>query len=208
MVDLSYRYTEAAVAVRDLIGSGAIGRVRAVDLTFHNAYGPDKPWFYDPALSGGGCVMDLGVHLIDLALWTLGWPEVVEVESQLRCGDAPAQQDQCEDYAIATLRLAGGTLVRLACSWRLHAGREAVIGADFYGSEGGAALRNVAGSFYDFTAERFAGTTSQRLASPPDAWGGRAAVDWARRLAGGARYSPEAARLEDVARVLDRIYGR
>jgi predicted dehydrogenase len=49
--------------------------VRAVDLTFHNAYGPDKPWFYDPAQSGGGCVMDLGVHLVDLALWTLGWPK-------------------------------------------------------------------------------------------------------------------------------------
>jgi predicted dehydrogenase len=208
MVDLSYRYTAAAVAVRDLIGSGGVGRVRAVDLTFHNAYGPDKPWFYDPALSGGGCVMDLGVHLIDLALWTLGWPAVEDVESHLLCGDAPAQRDQCEDYATATLRLADGTLVRLACSWRLHAGREAVIGADFYGSEGGAALRNVAGSFYDFTAERFAGTTSQVLATPPDAWGGRAAVDWARRLAGGARYDPEAARLEDVARVLDRIYGR
>jgi predicted dehydrogenase len=208
MVDLSYRYTAAAVAVRDLIGSGAIGRVRAVDLTFHNAYGPDKPWFYDPALSGGGCVMDLGVHLIDLALWTLGWPQVEEVEAQLLCGDAPAQRDQCEDYAIATLRLSGGTLVRLACSWRLQAGREAVIGADFFGSAGGAALRNVAGSFYDFTAERFCGTTSEKLASPPDAWGGRAAVDWARRLAGGERYTPEAARFEDVARVLDRIYGR
>ena len=208
MVDLSYRYTAAAVAVRDLVSSGAIGRVRAADLTFHNAYGPDKPWFYDPALSGGGCVMDLGVHLIDLALWTLGWPEVVQVESQLLSGEAPARPDQCEDYAVATLMLAGGAVVRLACSWRLHAGREAVIAAEFYGSQGGAGLRNVGGSFYDFTAERFEGTTSTLLASPPDAWGGRAAVDWARRLAGGGRYDPEAARLEDVSRVLDRIYGR
>ena len=39
--------------------------IYAVDLVFHNAYGPDKPWFYDPALSGGGCVMDLGVHLVE-----------------------------------------------------------------------------------------------------------------------------------------------
>jgi predicted dehydrogenase len=48
--------------------------VFAVDLVFHNAYGPDKPWFYDPELSGGGCVMDLGVHLVDLALWSLDFP--------------------------------------------------------------------------------------------------------------------------------------
>ena len=43
---------------------------------------------------------------------------------------------------------------------------------------------------------------------PPDAWGGRAAADWARRLAAGERFDPAAARLADVARVLDRIYGR
>jgi hypothetical protein len=70
-VDLSYRFTEAAQALRTLIRSGDLGRVFAADLTFHNAYGPDKGWFYDPALSGGGCLMDLGVHLVDLALWLL-----------------------------------------------------------------------------------------------------------------------------------------
>jgi predicted dehydrogenase len=61
--------------------SGELGRVFAVDLVFHNAYGPDKPWFYDPELAGGGCVMDLGVHLVDLALWSLDFPGVTAVTS-------------------------------------------------------------------------------------------------------------------------------
>jgi hypothetical protein len=74
--------------------------------------------------------------------------------------------------------------------------------------EGGAALRNVDGSFYDFVADRLDGTAKRVLATPPDAWGGRAAADWARRLAAGARFDPDAERLVDVARVLDRIYGR
>jgi predicted dehydrogenase len=39
------------------------GRSTPAELVFHNAYGPDKPWFRDPALSGGGCVIDLGTHL-------------------------------------------------------------------------------------------------------------------------------------------------
>ena len=73
-VDLSYRFTAGMRRIREVVRSGALGRVYAADLVFHNAYGPDKPWFYDPALSGGGCVMDLGVHLVDLALWTLGFP--------------------------------------------------------------------------------------------------------------------------------------
>lgn len=82
-VDLSYRYTDGMRQIRDLIASGELGTVFAVDLTFHNAYGPSKPWFYDKALSGGGCVIDLGVHLVDLLLWVLGFPDVARVESRL-----------------------------------------------------------------------------------------------------------------------------
>ncbi len=205
-VDFSYRHTAAMAAIAPVVREGALGRIHAVDLTFHNAYGPDKPWFYDKALSGGGCVMDLGVHLVDLALWTLGFPAVAAVDAQLLAAGQPLGAGEVEDYAVATLRLETGTVVRLACSWQLQAGREAVIEAAFYGAAGGAALRNVAGSFFDFTAERFHGTRAEPLAGPPDAWGGRAATDWALRLAAGERFDPAAERLVDVAMVLDRIY--
>ena len=209
-VDLSYRFTDGMARIKELLGSGELRRIYAVDLVFHNAYGPDKQWFYDPALSGGGCVMDLGVHLVDLALWALDFPAVTDVSAKLLSGGEPlaGRSDTVEDYAAATLELDTGAAVQLACSWRLQAGREAVISATFYGTEGGAALRNVGGSFYDFTAERFRGTQSEPLSSPPDEWGGRAAANWAVRLAAGERFDPAAERLVDVARVLDRIYGR
>ncbi|MDB5513178.1 MAG: gfo [Enterovirga sp.] len=209
-VDLSYRFTDGMRRIREIVAAGGLGRIYAVDLVFHNAYGPDKPWFYDRAQSGGGCVMDLGVHLVDLALWTLGFPEIRDVSARLFAGGEPlgASPDRVEDYAVATLGLDTGTAVQLACSWRLQAGQDAVISAAFYGTEGGAALRNVNGSFYDFTAERFRGTARETLAAPPDAWGGRAAADWARRLAAGERYDSEAERLVEVAGALDRIYGR
>ena len=209
-VDLSYRFTEGMGRIRELVRAGELGRVYAVDLVFHNAYGPDKPWFYDPALSGGGCVMDLGVHLVDLALWTLDFPAVAEVTSNLLSdGEAlGGRQDRVEDYAVATVTLETGTAVQLACSWRLQAGVDAAISAAFYGTGGGAALRNVGGSFYDFTAERYRGTSRETLASPPDEWGGRAAADWAVRLAAGARFDPAMVNMVDVANVLDRIYAR
>ena len=208
-IDLSYRFTAAATRIRDLVRAGALGRIHAVDLTFHNAYGPDKPWFYDPALSGGGCVMDLGVHLVDLALWLLEDATVTEVSSHLFAnGQVLGDHGVAEDYAVATLTLDTGAVIRLACSWRLPAGQDAVIGASLYGDQGGAALHNVGGSFYDFVAEHFEGTARRVIASPPDAWGGRAAADWARRLAAGERFDPLVERLIPVARVLDRIYGR
>lgn len=209
-VDFSYRFTRGMQRIRELVWAGDLGEVYAGDLVFHNAYGPDKAWFYDPAQSGGGCLMDLGVHLVDLALWVLDFPEVVKVDGTLFHGGerlSPATQ-QVEDYALATLHLSTGAVVQLACSWRLPAGCDAVISASFYGTAGGAALRNVNGSFYDFVAEHYRGTAREILAVPPDAWGGRAAIDWARRLAANGTYSAEADRLLDVARVLDRIYGR
>jgi predicted dehydrogenase len=196
--------------VRKLIAEGALGRVHAADLVFHNAYGPDKPWFYDPAQSGGGCVMDLGTHLVDLGLWALDFPDVVNVVSHLRAGGAPLTDPDkaVEDFALATLECANGAVLRLACSWRLHAGRDALIGATFHGTEGGASFHNVDGSFYDFTAERYSGTETRVLVGPPDAWGGRAGAAWARCLAEGNGYDAAADRLTDVARVIDRIYGR
>ncbi|HEX8570117.1 MAG TPA: Gfo/Idh/MocA family oxidoreductase [Caulobacteraceae bacterium] len=209
-VDLSYRFTEGMRRVSEVVRSGELGRVYAADLVFHNAYGPDKAWFYDPQLSGGGCVMDLGVHLVDLALWVLDFPKVERTSAALFSGGEPlaGRTDRVEDFASAGLLLSNGTLMRLACSWGLQAGQEAVISAAFYGTEGGVALKNVGGSFYDFTAERYRGTSTETLTSPPDAWGGRAAADWATRLSAGERFDPAAERLADVSEALDRIYGR
>ena len=200
-VDFSYRFTEAARNVKALAAAGELGDVYAVDLVFHNAYGPDKPWTGNPALSGGGCVIDLGIHVIDLALWMLGFPEVRDVKGVLH-------GEPLEDYAAAQLELESGATVRLACSWRLHAGRDCVFEASFYGTRGGASIRNVAGSFYDFSAERYDGTQTRSLVDPPDEWGGRAAVDWARRLGAGERFDPAARENVLVHEVLDRIYRR
>jgi predicted dehydrogenase len=199
-VDLSYRFTRAAQALKRV----DLGRVDAAELAFHNAYGPDKAWFYDPALAGGGCVIDLGTHLVDLALWLLEWPDVAAVDAQLlhRGGH------DVEDYAVARLALADGAAVTLSCSWNLPAGRDCVLEAAFYGSNGGVALRNVDGSFYDLRAERFDGTAVETLVEPPDDWGGRAIRDWARRLGAGNRFDPDVEHAVEVARTIDRIYGR
>ncbi|TDW35803.1 putative dehydrogenase [Rhizobium azibense] len=206
-VDLSYRYTQGMQRIRDLIRNGELGTVFAADLVFHNAYGPDKSWFYDKSLSGGGCVIDLGVHLIDMALWCLDFPEVTETRSTLMKGGVSINKaEDVEDFAVATLTLAEGAVIRLACSWRLQAGCDAVIGADFFGTTGGASFKNVGGSFYDFTAHRFRGTATEGLVLPPDDWGGRGAADWAARLATGQAYDPSCERLVEVAKIIDDIY--
>jgi predicted dehydrogenase len=208
-VDLCYRHTSALLAIRDAAHSGELGDIYAAKLTFHNAYGPDKPWFYERASSGGGCVIDLGVHLIDAALWILDFPTVTAVSSRLYAkGRRLRPGDQAvEDFAAVSLELAGGRSVELACSWNLPAGRDAIIGVELYGTRASASLSNVDGSFYDFRAELLHRQARSTLSNPPDAWGGRALVDFVGRLARDGRYDGRAEQLYAVAATIDAIYG-
>ena len=205
-VDLSYRHTRGMEEVRRLIQSNALGRIFAADLTFHNAYGPDKPWFYDRELAGGGCLMDLGTHLVDLALWTLGFPEVEEVSGRLYAKAQTAGPNDVEDYATVRMLLETGAEVILACSWKLNAGQDADISATFYGENGAARFRNINGSFYDFQAEHLVGTERRSLVEPPDLWGGRGIVEWGEQLAAGNKFDPEIEKHLRAMQVLDHVY--
>jgi len=205
-VDLSYRRTGALQAVRKCISGGELGQVFAADLVFHNAYGPQSEWFWDPQLSGGGCLIDLGVHLVDAALWMFDFPEVIDAHATLFRGGEPVRPGQVEDYAVAELKLTTGAIVRLACSWNLNAGADAIIGASFCGTEGGAEMSNDHGSFFDFRADLLRGRDRERLTTPPDDWGGRAAVEWLGALAEGARFDRSTSGLLETARTLDRLY--
>lgn len=208
-VDFSYRHLAGMDILRETIASGALGNIFAVDLVFHNAYGPDKDWFYKLESSGGGCVMDLGIHLVDWLLWLLDGPRVERVRSHLfKEGRllAPPYQE-VEDFAVVDLLL-DKIRARLCCSWNLHAGQDAVITAQFYGTEGGAAVCNAKGSFFDFNTYIFKGTQREHLAGPPDEWGGRALLSWTQQLAEGLHYRPDVEDVLKVAQILDRIYGR
>jgi predicted dehydrogenase len=208
-LDMSYRHVRGAQKIKQLQSANAIGEVFAAELVFHNAYGPDKQWYYSPALSGGGCVIDLGVHLIDLGLWMLEFPRVSRVSSRLFAGGRRLRTGErvLEDFAQAEIELESGAVLEISCSWNLPAGRDADIRAIFYGTKGALMLRNVQGSFYDFRAHHCIGTASTVLDEPPDPWGGRAGVAWAQRLCHNARYDPEVESAVPVARIIDAIYG-
>lgn len=204
-VDLSYRHVEALQAAQRLVDEGEIGLLHSLDLVFHNAYGPGKPWFTQRELAGGGCLIDLGTHLADLALWLTGATEF-EVETARALY---LQSEEVEDNASAELILGDDEVrARLACSWFRPAGGECAFECTAWGTDGAVSVRNVGGSFYDFRAELWRGTSSETLVEPPDAWGGRAISAWAGRLTGDRGFDPAAGELELLARVLDGVYAK
>lgn len=228
-VDFCYRHVPGVAELRRVVQEGGLGRVFAVDLVFHNAYGPDKSWALDPRTAGGGCLVDLGTHLLDLCFWCLGERRVAEPRARLYAGGrrlGPEEREQTvEDYAQATLDLvkdaSGGesTAVSIHCSWFHATGRPAEIAAVFRGTAGTAELRNRAGSFFDFAVERFQGDRGRESLVPvaagardddPWSWGRGPILDWVAALR-----DPAASRIADhgraalrVATAIDRLYGR
>jgi predicted dehydrogenase len=208
-IDFCYRHVSGMHELRRRLQAGEIGDVVAVDLTFHNAYGPDKSWCQDRRLAGGGCLMDLGVHLLDLSLWLQGMPPTERVRSRLFSQGAPVQTaDAIEDLAFAEFIQANGAIVRLACSWHAHIGQGAIIEVAITGTRGGAQWTNIDGSFYDFQLDLIHGTNRERLSrgDESDDWGPRALQSWLKQLRISNRFDPEANDIIRSAALIEEVY--
>jgi predicted dehydrogenase len=209
-VDMSYRHVAAVRAALAARHAGRIGEPHAAELVFHNAYGPDKPWVRDAELAGGGALIDLGPHLLDLARLFIGQLNAGAVHADLfaRGRRLEPNPSEVEDLALAQVTLADGRVLRVACSWWLPAGTDAVIEASFIGDSGALTIRNVNGSFYDFEARLIDGRRYETICEPSDDWGGRALIEWATQVAADPSYQPGIEHLVPVAQLIDRIYGR
>ena len=203
-VDDSYRFTAGARCLRELIAGGSLGRVLFLDSAFHNAFGPDKPWCFDPELSGGGALIDQGVPLIDLAFWLLGEPEVRSVIGSV--GSTAQGEAAVEDFASVRIELAGGAVMSLAASWHAHAGQDCVIRSQVFGTAGGADFRNVAGSFYDFELARFDGSGTTIETRESRGWINQAVLHWVERLGADPGFDPAVERSVAVSAVVDAVY--
>jgi predicted dehydrogenase len=207
-IDFCYRHVSGMADLRRRLREGELGKIVAVDLTFHNAYGPDKSWCRDRRLAGGGCLLDLGVHLLDLALWLQDMPQIERVRSRLFAQGEPVQgrEGELEDLAYAEFIQANGAIVRLGCSWHAHIGQPAQIQVSLSGTRAGAVWRNVSGSFFDFELHLLQGDSRRRLGGAPDEWGPRSLTQWLRQLRASNRFDPAAEQIMHSAALIDEVY--
>ena len=110
-VALPVRSSPAMIALKDAIGRGTLGTIRAVRATNPGQY-PGR-WFGDPHEAGGGAVMDHTIHVVDALRWLLE-DEVVRVHAEL---GSFLYGLPVEDCGLLTLELAGGAFASIDCSW-------------------------------------------------------------------------------------------
>ncbi len=113
MVCYYQRYNTRHQQIKQLLDTGAIGQVTAARINFSD-YFPPTPgyWHHDPAVSGGGPLLDLGVHCIDLLRYLCG--EIVEVAALV---DTLAAPSPVEDTATLLLKLANGAQAVITSHW-------------------------------------------------------------------------------------------
>jgi predicted dehydrogenase len=113
-VGFNHRYHRAFRQAREIFDSGALGEMMFVRARYGHGgrLGYEKEWRAVPELSGGGELVDQGIHLIDLARWFLGDFETVQGHIATYFWDMPV-----EDNGFLLLRTAGGQTAFLHASW-------------------------------------------------------------------------------------------
>ena len=157
MIGFVRRFGTTTAAARDFIARGILGRIQYVKATYLRRNGNPGGWFSDRTRSGGGPLIDLGVHVMDLARYLCGGPMPISVygatlsgkgvEGRIK-GDERYRSvdfsDACdvEDFATALIRFDDGTVLSVETSFRLDL-KEDEGSVRLFGTKGGLCLEPV-----------------------------------------------------------------
>jgi len=154
MLGMCQRFRSESKAVKSMVLGGELGNVYFTKITLLRRAGiPGMgSWFTTKALSGGGPLIDLGPHVLDLALWMQGFPRPVSAKgytfsklgTQNKCLGGwgipePGGPFDVEDLAVALIRLEGGGVMYLETSWALFT-KEDTFNIILSGDKAGASL--------------------------------------------------------------------
>ncbi len=154
MLGMCQRFRKDSKAVRDIVLKGELGNIYFTKVTLLRRAGiPGMgSWFTTKAFSGGGPLIDLGPHALDLALWFQGFPKPVSVKgymfsklgTQNKCLGGwgipePGGLFDVEDLAVALIKLEGGGIMHLEVSWALYT-KEDTFNIILSGDKAGASL--------------------------------------------------------------------
>ncbi len=162
MINFSYRFTEQSMALKAQVDAGILGDVYFGRTVWHRRRGLPGfgGWFGQKALSGGGPLIDLGVHRLDLALWLMGYPQPVWVLGSIYnpIGSALAPEKgtpfDVEDLAVGLVKFANGATLEIEASWAANIKELELMETRLYGTKAGLVQRNLEET-YKFEAELY-----------------------------------------------------
>ena len=134
MVEQTQRFDPVHQAAKSILDSGMLGRIHNIRGRIGHA-GPEywsegkAHWFYDKSKSGGGAMIDIGVHITDLVRWFAG-KKITEVFATIRTIEKNVRVD---DNATVLFKFADGSKGEIECSWTT---RPYEVTTSVYGTKG------------------------------------------------------------------------
>jgi predicted dehydrogenase len=176
MMHFNNRFNPTSQAVKRAIDEGALGHVYYGRAVWHRNRGIPQlgGWFTRKEMSGGGALIDLGVHRLDLAIWLMGCPRPVSVVGSAynylgrRLAEHEGKAFDVDDLASGFIRFENGATLLIEASWASNSEKREDQWVQLFGVEGGALIRNLHES-YEFEARIFRGTTHEVHAEVPHA---------------------------------------
>lgn len=162
MINFSYRFSAQSRALKAQVDAGLFGDFYYGRSVWHRRRGMPGfgGWFGTRALAGGGPLIDLGVHRLDLALWLMGYPKPVWVMGSTYdhiarpLAEASGKTFDVEDLATALIRFDNGATLALEASWAANIREAELMETRLLGTRAGLLQHNVAEG-YTFDAHIF-----------------------------------------------------
>jgi predicted dehydrogenase len=158
------RFDPVSHFLRDTVSSGELGTITLARIRHGHFYGLQDDfrtrWYVDPAKSGGGALLDEGVHGADLLAWLFGMPDSVTAVTS-----SAALQLQVEDLGVATFAYPDGMLAELTSSFAFAAADTSI---ELYGTKGTVLVSGIDLASKDITTGGF--VRRYRTSDPERRW--------------------------------------
>ncbi len=116
MIGMNLRYRPDAMLLKSLINSKELGDLFLIKCSWIKPQSSSSKWFIDKSISGGGVIMDLGIVILDLALWLYDFIPIKSVSVQ----KFHHKLKDVEDSAVGFIRLENGSVISFEVSWSLY----------------------------------------------------------------------------------------
>ncbi|MBT3293689.1 MAG: Gfo/Idh/MocA family oxidoreductase [Verrucomicrobia bacterium] len=162
MINFSYRFSPQSWALKKEVDRGTLGDIYFARTQWLRRRGMPGfgGWFGTKALAGGGPLIDLGVHRLDLALWLMGYPQPVWVMGRTydHIASALAKEQgktfDVEDMAVALITFDNGATLEVEASWAGNIAESELMQTRLLGTKAGLLQHNVNGT-YEFEAKLY-----------------------------------------------------
>jgi predicted dehydrogenase len=131
MVGMNNRFRPDAMLLRSFIENSELGKVFYVKAGWLKKPLPQHAWLQTKSISGGGVFLDLGIVMLDLALWMTGYPDVKRVNAV----NYSLKNASVEDSSAVLLSMKNGATIMIEVSWSFMIENELHY-CNIYGDQG------------------------------------------------------------------------